>query len=234
MWTIATENLIVKWKNQISNRIINHKICANRYGKLYYYLGTPVTILDAICATGAYATYSNCKETYSPVYSTNATFVEYAPNVCSGLDEIIRLVLASILVVSVGLSAANVFLEFQKRSVLHKKSADEYEVLLRYIEDILSTDISLRKSSTNILQKIRERYDGILRRAPEINILPDDYLQGGVRPLGCDSSIVSHQRDDISRHDDTEYDEYTTHSQPHPQQSLEKVTNILQGISINP
>lgn len=167
-WTKDTEKLLRKWKTQIRQRYMGHKLSEKKYGNIFYGIGLPMTVMAAISGSGVLATFQNCNSVLNACSEVNSTFIT---GDCSK-DEYIRLVMGLVGIISGALAALFLFIDAGGARKDHKDSASDCDALSRDIEEILIQPIVQRGDPIAQLQRIRNKFDIIVQNSPSI---PQEY-----------------------------------------------------------
>lgn len=149
LWSSDVEKLLRKWRSQVQKRKIVHMKSAEYFKKKHYAYGLPASVLGALATTGAFATFRNCDPETSE---------------CEG-EQWVRLLVGFVSMAQSGLSAFNLFMNYQSRSEKHLSAAEGYESLFRAIDTILQMPPSTRGDPIGTLREIQNHYDEISRIA---------------------------------------------------------------------
>lgn len=161
LWTPELDKLLRKWKGQISIRKQGHMKLALQHTRKHYWIGVPTTMLGTLMTAGILTTFRNCNDC-----ELNQ------PSQRCATDEVIRLVIGGLGVISTALATAQTFMNYQVRGEQHKGAADSYESLYRVIDTLLLVPIAVRGDPIGTLQTIRSQYDDIGKSNPP---LPEEY-----------------------------------------------------------
>jgi hypothetical protein len=141
MKTTSTEQLIEDWYRRARESQFAHYEAAQPLARANYKLGLPVVALSTIVATSVFATLESAT---TPNYRI-----------------IVGLISAAVAV----LSALQTFLRFEERAEKHRAAGGQYGALRRELEQ---TRAAGPPYDTQLLTRIRQKFDSISDQAPEI------------------------------------------------------------------
>jgi len=158
LWTPELDKLLTQWKRSIANRKRGHSELSAIYIRRHYWFGVPTTGLGALMSAGILTTFRN-----------NCDQQDDSRRVA---DEIVRLFMGMLGVISTILAALQTFLDYSARAERHKSALDSYESLYGTISTLLLIPQSIRGDPVDTLRQIRTQFDNISRISP---ILPTKY-----------------------------------------------------------
>ena len=160
LWTPDLDKLLRKWKKQVGKKEMGHRELSRKYARRHYTFGLPAVILSTLITAGAFATFQECGDC-DDRQSTQ----------CKA-EVWIRLTVGILGIISIGLTSAVTFLNYQVIAEDHKGAADQFGERFRQIEGLLLIPGPFRGDPITVLQNIRSQYDNDVRCAP---VLPKKY-----------------------------------------------------------
>lgn len=178
-WTPAVEKLLRRWKRQIGQRYVGHKECEQYYKRWYLGIGIPMVILTAVVSAGILTTFKNC-DSCGNSNNPNNTIPGVDP--CAQ-DVSIRIAMGVLAGLSAALSAIFIFLDFGGQNKEHKDAASDCGSLEREVDELINTEIVQRGDPSASLQKIRNKFDQIVKNSPSV---PETY--------SCNLDYISYEK----------------------------------------
>lgn len=121
-----------------------HYISANKFSRKKFYLGVPSVVFSAIVGTGVLASIGQNISIWGKL-----------------IGGIISMIVAI-------LTALQTFLTYGEKSMLHKFSGTNYEILKREIQTALTINYRDEEISNDIIIELQKRMDMLAKEAPEI------------------------------------------------------------------
>ncbi len=174
-WTRDIEKLLRKWRKQICIRQIGHSKLERMFSKRHAILIVPTIMSTAIVTIGILTTFDNCNNN-AVVYDQDtqkytSVSLPNASATCSS-SKWIRLSNGFLSLFTSCLTGIASYLNYSGLANKHGSSYREYNSLIRMIDAILNTPVTLRGDPLGILQNIKNSYDDIAKQAPT---LPEEY-----------------------------------------------------------
>lgn len=150
-WTPDLNKLLRKWNRQLAKRQGAHIKLSIKYIRRHYYIGIPSIMVSTAVSTGILSTFKNSEDPDTQI-----------------ADQYTRLVIGIVGIAGAMLSALQTFMEYQKLAEAHKIAADMYETLYRDIDTIIQVPSTIRGDPLELITSIRERYDEIRKKSPQL------------------------------------------------------------------
>lgn len=156
-WATANfDSLLEGWFEQINNRSIAHKRLALRFERKHYQWGLPPVIINTLAGSSGWAVFRNCENAEDSSVS------------CTSV-EAIRLFIGGLTLIGAMLTAYVTFMKYMSASERHKTAADNFSSLGRSITEIIKFPTHLRGNPIDVISKIRERFDSLVRDSPQVD-----------------------------------------------------------------
>lgn len=179
LWTPNLQKLLRTWNDQISKRRDGHKYGEQKYNRIYYGLGIPISILNAIITTAILTTNfsgitaGNITASSSLASSLGTTFADFSnttvPSSSMATNNWIVQLIGGIIGIAVTvLTALMTYLDAGGTRQKHKNASDTYQALSHQIDAILQMPATLRGDPVIIVQDIRNKFDGAAKDSPSI------------------------------------------------------------------
>ncbi len=167
---MTPEDLLRRWLKRVRESSFAHYAAESSLNRLHLFLGIPATAFAALVGTSVFASLEN------------------------NISSWIKIAVGLISIVTAILSGLQTFLRFAEKAERHRKTAVEYGVVRRSIEQHL---VYANQLTYEVSDRIRERLDKIAAEAP--NVAPrlwslaekragDDYFLAGPPAPGLESA----------------------------------------------